>query len=252
MKRTIPIAATVIVVWLLGGTVTVQAEVSAWTGCVTRGGSIIHLARGDHPKESCLGNQTLVHLRDEAAFQNADANYKQGAICDAFHELTLSPAALAKLGCSSHPDLTRPGTVERVFGPSLVANNFDVCGILKAETSDTWAPSYQWVVPGGFVVSTTALPIEGPSADACKQLCVGDDKCVAAFLKAEHNYDTRVCRIFHYSDASGDWNHFCGYSPGFENQFSCAERLDDIDDNWWVRVPDGQTVHSCPGADPTP
>jgi hypothetical protein len=90
--------------------------------------------------------------------QNTDANYKQGANCEAFHELQLSATALENLGCPSTPTLTKPGIVSgRVRGRHLVDNNFDVCGILTVETSDTWAPAWHWVVPKGFVVANVTL-----------------------------------------------------------------------------------------------
>ena len=78
--KTFVAGSTALLAVLFMATGMAQAEVSAWTGCVTPGGTIIHLTRGDTPAEPCQGKQALVHLRDEAAFQNADANYKQGAI----------------------------------------------------------------------------------------------------------------------------------------------------------------------------
>ena len=238
----------------LGTIGTAQAEVSAWTGCVTPGGSIIHLARGDRPKKPCKGNQVLIHLRDEAAFQNADANYKQGASCEAFRELKLSDKALGNLNCASTATLPRPGIVTPVSGTALVSNNFNVCGILKSETSESWKPSYQWIVPGGFVVSTTKHPIGHGSAKACEQVCEGDAKCIAANSHRDRSLDFRTCRTFHYSDTAIDWNHLCGYVQGFDptgNHLGCADILGSGEDSWFVRVPDDQTVGHCLGAAPT-
>lgn len=239
---------------------TVQAELSAWTGCVTPGGTIIHLARGDQPAKRCQENQQLLHLRNEAAFQNTDANYKQGASCKAFHELGLSATALENLGCPSTPTLTKPGIVSgQVHGSTLVANNFDVCGILKVETSDTWTPSWHWVVPKGFIVANVTLPVVTGQQENCRDLCVADDKCIAAYLDntattgghGGNLADFGLCRIFHYSDFSNsDWSHFCGYHQGFDTMTritGCADKIDKIDDTWFVRVPDGQTLDNCPG-----
>lgn len=87
----------------------------------------------------------------------------------------LSAAALDKLGRPSTPILTRLGTVTQVRGSNLVDNNFDVCGILKVETSDTWAPSYHWVVPGGFGIAQmsftkTVAANDEPRPDANREL----------------------------------------------------------------------------------
>ena len=68
---------------------TAKAETSAWTGCLTPGGTIIHVAQGDAPLKRCSRNQRLIHLRDEAAYQHTEANYDQAKICEAFHALLL-------------------------------------------------------------------------------------------------------------------------------------------------------------------
>jgi hypothetical protein len=232
----------------LGSIGTAQAEVSAWTGCVNNGGNIHSMAQGDQPLKPCNGNHTLIHLRDEAAFQNTDANYKQGANCEAFHELGLSAPALDKIGCPTTPTLTKEGTVTRVKGSDLIANNYNVCGILKAETNPSWTPSYHWVVPGGFVASTSKTALSGGGGE-CELLCDSDDKCIAAnFTASGGTSQFGTCRVYHYSDnLDADWSHFCGYDLGLD-ALGCAGRLNTFADKWFVRVPDGdgESIGNCP------
>ena len=91
----------------LGTIGTAQAETSAWTGCVTPGGTIIHMAQGDAPLKDCSKNQRLVHLRDVAAYQHPEANYDQATVCEAFHSIGLVPIEILEdLGCPSTPTLT--------------------------------------------------------------------------------------------------------------------------------------------------
>jgi hypothetical protein len=253
MKRTISIAAMVIVVWLLGGTGTAQAESSAWTGCVTPGGTIIHMAQGDAPLEECAKNQQLVHLNDVAAFQHTEANYDQAKMCEAFHSLFLDPMILEDLGCPSTPTLTKPGTVTRLFSSDYRANeaagNENVCGIFDIEPGSS---GFKYVVKSGFVASTAVIPLAGGLA-ACGEKCAADDKCVAAnFVKTTTNTTSGTCRTFYHSDSlSVDWSHYCGFTID-KNFLSCLARIDTIESPWFVRVPDGQTVDHCPGTAPTP
>jgi len=262
MKRTIIFAGIVLTVTILGSTGTAWAEKSAWTGCVTHKGKIKHLAQGDAPAKPCKARtkhperaERLIHLYDQAALQNPDATLDYGAMCEAFHALNLGNDELEKLGCPSTPTLTRPGTLStRVKGSHLVDNDFNVCGILKVQVSESDPKSYNWAVPGGFVAATTKFAFDG-GRDECIQRCAVDDKCIAAwwdFFSGDGDFGT--CRLFHYSDhLQSEWTQLCGLAQGFATgplKFGCADRLNSVFVTWVVRVPDGQSLENCPGAAP--
>jgi hypothetical protein len=237
---------------------TAQAETSAWTGCITPGGTIIHMAQGDDPLKACAPNQQLVHLNDVAAFQHTEANYDQAKMCEAFHELMLSAPALEKLGCPSTPTLTKPGTVERIFGQDYRDNeaigNENVCGILGIEPASSYG--FKYVLNDGFVASTEVIPLAGGLA-ACGVKCAADAKCVAAnFIKTKVNTSSGTCRTFHHSDAlSVEWSNWCGLSKDGENGqplSTCLANMDTTSSPWFVRVPFGQSAQNCPGAAPIP
>lgn len=240
---------------------TAQASTSAWTGCVTPGGTIVHLALGDAPSQPCSQNMGLVHLRDTAAYQHTEANYEQAKMCEALHSLGLDPTHLADLGCPSTPTLTRPGTVTRVhsqdYRDNVTAGNGAVCGIFAIEQNNT---AFDFVVKGGFVDSTQPVPFIGGS-EACRVLCVGDDKCIAAFYSGQagtvsaQTPNVGTCRVFHYSDQlNDDWGHYCGFTEDltFPVPMCIGTLSGDPKTGWFVRVPDGQTVDNCPGVTPTP
>ena len=238
---------------------TAQAFESAWTGCVTPGGTIIHLAPGDTPLKRCSSRMQLIHLNDEAAHQNTDATHNQVASCEALHELGLSEEQIAKLGCPSTADLTRPGSVSEthVTGDNLVGNNFNVCNILKVESRPEWKDGWHWVMPGGVVAGTQGFnSINAVEfADECQEECAIDDKCIAAWLKADNPPSSHsTCRTFHYSDnpEGTEWNHFCGFDQGFGTVLGCADSIASDTTRWYVRVPEGQTLSDCDGADPAP
>ena len=240
----------------LGTIGTAQAETSAWTGCITPGGTIIHMAQGDAPLKACSKNQQLVHLNDVAAFQHTEANYDQAKICAVFHSLFVAPSMLEDLGCSSTPTLTRPGTVMHIearnYRNNAAAGNEDVCGIFDIEPSGEH--SFRSIVKKGYVASTSVIPITG-AIDVCQEKCADDDKCVAAYFRSESPnsvaFQVGTCRTFHYSDSlSVDWDHYCGFAE--DGPFSCISDLSSVFNNWFVRVPDGQVLNNCPGAVPTP
>jgi len=239
---------------------TALAETSAWTGCVTPGGAIIHLANGNEPKEHCQGKQALIHLRDVAAYQNTQANYDHAKICEALHALGLDSTELDNLGCPSTPTLTRQGIVKAILPVDYRTNeslgNVSVCDIFDVIPNGdlNTLGGFQWTVKGGFVASEPALPFVGGKVQ-CGSICEADDKCIAAWynvIGAERS-KAGTCRIFHYSDrVDDDWGHYCGvFKDGNSSVVgSCVPQLSSSETRWFVRVPDGQTVGNCPGLPP--
>jgi hypothetical protein len=248
-------------VFCFGNAISAQGESSAWTGCLDPGGTIIHMAPGASPLQRCARNQSLIHLRDVAAYQNTEANYDQVKFCEAFHSLSLAPSLLEDLGCPSTPTLTRPGTLVRLLNQGYLDNqilgNEYVCDIFGIDPSSRLGGSlagsgFDFVVKNGFVASTSLHDFVG-GGEACKAICESDDKCIAAWaLSRDQNRSGAVtCRTFHYSDQiESDWGHYCGLAKN--GLAGCAHRLSTAGVHWYVRVPNGQTVSNCLGATPLP
>ena len=62
--RRAPLIASLVAVMVLGGLLsgaTAQEELTEYTGCLTRFGSIIKVAEGGEPLRPCRGHQTLIN-----------------------------------------------------------------------------------------------------------------------------------------------------------------------------------------------
>lgn len=265
MSKVITITALALFAVLLMGTGAAQAESSSWTGCVTRGGTIVHLAWGDTPAKPCSSNERLLHLRDEEAIQTHQATFDQKHLCEAFHALNLSAPALEKLGCPSTPTLRVEGVVStHLSAADFSRNNFDVCGILQVKTDDQFSPWWYWNVKGGFVAQTTQLPVlVGDYRQVCRSQCANDTKCIAAWLEWKDVHDEfATCRIFHHSDAlaaaGNDWHHICGLSQDRGQNvaaFGCGDLAQSARAEWFIREPKLGDIGAgnCPGPiDTTP
>lgn len=266
MKKLVPTTIVVLfAVILLADTGPVQAF-DSFTGCLTPGGTIIHMSPGDSPLKPCKRNETLIHLQ-ERINRTFDAHYDHDKICEAFHELALSPAALADLGCPSTPTLTKEGTLIRVSRDAMRGNNYNVCDILTIDQNPDFGQGWFWIVEEGFVAEKVTFP-QVPSGDTdCLDKCNGDDKCIAANYyepiierdpKVEQATIIGICEIYHHSDSLKYSDAgFCGFTrdallEGGNLPFDCTQNVATSDNWWWVRVPDGQTIDNCPGAPATP
>jgi hypothetical protein len=237
---------------LLVGTGTVQAE--TYTGCVTPGGTIVHLAVGESPLKPCKNYQRRIHLDNRDARQNHDVDYNHAKVCEAFWQVGVSPEIMEAMGCPDDPTAHAPGTVQDAYGISFDEND-TVCGVLKIEKREEWGPFYHWVIDGrtgdplpekggGFVAAHTQVPIrETGEEDECKNLCDQDPKCIAALHHpgdgttqgVKSNAKIARCDIFHYSDSvTTGWNDVCGIY-GIQ---ACKDAMEALNQRWYVRCED--------------
>lgn len=255
MPKLITITTLAVFAVLLVGTSTAQAF-DSFTGCLTPGGTIIHMAQGDAPKKPCNRNQTLIQLQQRVN-REFDSHYDHDRICEAFHELNLSAQSLDNLGCPSTPTLTKKGTLTRVTRAAMRSNNnYNVCGILAIEENPLFGAGWFWVIKEGWAVDKFPTPIIGGDQE-CFDKCDNDDKCIAAqWLETKpgtHTVDIGECTVYHHSDHLQFQNSgHCGATQDQGSFANCTELVQTENTFWWVRVPDGQTIDNCPGVAATP
>jgi hypothetical protein len=250
---------------LLSGTGTVQAAAADdYTGCLTPGGTLIHVAKGASPAKPCSKKQQVVHLDGRVAKQTYELHWKPAVVCEALRALDTGngnadiDSQLTALGCPSTA-VTMPGT--KLVGPidSLAFSFTDAdgnpdalgCGILKIEKRPEWGIGYHWVVDGGatqdpqgpaggYVAKEVVYNTVPDGAGECATLCENDDKCIAATYpgglgSASGGNAFRTCRTFHYSDNAGSqtWHDLCGFAES--GLGSCANNANLTVNQWWIR-----------------
>ena len=243
----------------VGGVGTAHAE--DYTGCVTPGGTIIHLALGQSPAKPCKGKLHIIHLDDTNANQHVSAQINLPELCKVLHLLGASGTDYKELGCHSDPTLAPPGEVQLVRAPTLLGGGIDsfdenneTCnGMLKIKNDAArWgAANYHWELtgenkrgqPGGAMVARTLKLLQdgtqGGINGVCATACKNDPQCIAAFLD-DHlsvNLDAGVerdCRIFHYSDSPqvNHWNEYCA-SAG---EAFCKQEIGTGAHQWYLRA----------------
>lgn len=254
MLRVITIAALALFAVMLMGTDAVQAN--TWTGCVTPGGTIIHLAFGDSPAKPCGPRQDVIHLDSAVARQHNDANYNHAKVCEAFRSLANTVPfddILTQMGCPSVDPHLPAGTLRQITAPTMIDNNYSVCdGAFKIEHKDEWGAGYHYAFygdgpetdgkGGGFVAKSQKLYFDG-GQEECKLLCENDPECIGAYWNGGqiNEGEFLLCETFHYSHkVEGPWNILCGWDPGYKNGFGCGDELTSAlrlwvkceDDNW--------------------
>ena len=240
MPRLITITALALVAVLLFGVDAAQAE--TWTGCVTPGGTIVHLAPGESPARRCGPQEKVIHLDDRHANQNPVANYDHAKVCAALLNAGADVGILTSMGCPNLPTLPPSAAIMQKVSPQDWLNNAnDVCGILGVEQRPEWGVGYMWVVKGdthggGFVANHQKLANEDPQHPAqCQALCDTDLSCIAAQYNHVNPSPTGDCTTYHHSDTLLEPYHaFCGMSPG-TGFGGCGLAL--LSENrWWIKA----------------
>lgn len=258
---------------LLSGAGAVQAAAADdYTGCLTPGGTIIHMAKGASPAKPCSKKQQVIHLDGRVAKQTYELHWNPAVVCEALRLLDVGntqdiATQLTALGCPSIHVVPPPDgqPLTRVDGNDWVENADGIldahdCGILKIEKRPEWGGGYQWVVDGGlqyggtnapaggYVAKEVAYDLNGGTED-CRLLCEGDEKCIAATYPAGlliqgGDSTFRTCRTFHYTDNPGSqpWHQLCGFSE--TGDFSCSSDTATEVYRWWIR--DCNFVPSAP------
>ena len=261
MKKSHPITILGVILALFGlllfGSSTTLAD--SYTGCVTPGGTVIHLALGDSPKEPCARNMKLIHLNNDK--HNEDTLYNHLAVCTALGNAGAQQVDLDAMGCPKDPvvpDAYVIGTPNFTF-----FNNepHEFCG-LKLEKRPQWGSLWHIVVygsddyswdesddppvktnnGGGYLAYTTKVYSGDVSAnpfDDCRVICEGDDKCIAARVTNTPNNVFEDCDVFHHNDqAMVPYNIFCGIQPGGgTGTFGSCEQSQTDHNHWFTKCP---------------
>ena len=246
MKRTILLAATAMAVatFLIIGT----AQADYYTGCVTPGGTIIHLAIGETPANACGHKQKLIHLNNDK--NNDQTRYNHLAVCAALDNAGAFDTDLQALGCPIDPVVPGPTVVVELLTTPAFFNDapHERCGV-KLEQNDKWGPGWHIAVygiddytgaDGGGYLASTSQVYSGGGGDHvadCKAICEGDDKCVAARVTSTTNHLFEDCDVFHHSDTVDvPYNVFCGLQPGGGvGTIGSCEASQVISNKWFVR-----------------
>lgn len=240
---------------LLLGSRTVQAEV--FTGCVTPGGTVIHLRLGETPKEPCSHKQKLIHLNNDK--HNEHTLYHHEATCTALENAGALEADLIAMGCPITPTIP-PASYKLVQPPSSFYETapHEYCG-LKVEQRPQWGTGWHIVVygsddyswdeaddppvhsnnGGGYLAYTTQVYSGDESASPqgdCQAICNDDDKCVAARVTNRPDHAFEDCDVFHHSDTVGvPYNIFCGIFPSGENTIGSCQTSQRGSNTWYVK-----------------
>lgn len=258
MKLAIPITLPSVILALIALLLTSSvAQADSYTGCVTPGGTVIHLRLGESPKEPCGHKMKLIHLNNDK--HNRETLYNHLAVCTALENAGALAADLDAMGCPSDPVVPPAGHVLETPNFTFFNNApYEWCGLKleqRPQWGNTWhiavygSEDYSWdesVDPpvktnngGGYLAYTTQVYAGGQSADPiedCRLICEGDDKCAAArvtnTLRAFED-----CDIFHHSDqVSVPYNIFCGIQPG-PNTFGSCEQSQTDNNHWFAKCP---------------
>ena len=255
-QHCIAVSAAGALLYVAGTNLAVAGSADDYTGCLTPGGTIIHVAEGASPLKPCSRKQTVIHLDGRVAKQTHALHWRPAAVCEALRKLDTSGSIeeqLIQMGCPSTKVEKPIGTVvARVtahdFSSIDINGNPDArsCGILTIENRDEWGGGYHYVVaggstgdpdgpPGGYVASEVAMPLGDDGVGDCEFLCKTDPNCIAATYDiALGGPEFRTCRTFHYSDHAGTqpWHSLCGFS---ESGFGSCEQNLSSSTAWWIR-----------------
>jgi hypothetical protein len=246
---------------LLVGTGATHAE--DFTGCVTRGGTIISVAPGETPLGPCKPNERLIHLEWNVK-NNPQTLYNHLAVCAALTGAGVDYATyLEPMGCPKAPTVSTD-TVSEILKSSELFQGLDYksCGV-ALENRPEWADGWHIVVygteelvggttdykGGAHLAYTEKIDIiaypDNPGAQ-CQSICQGDEKCVAARFsgtnvpgsKARESRTIKDCDIFYHIDkAKLQYNLWCGTSPD-SGLLSCQASQTRPANEWYAR--------SCP------
>jgi hypothetical protein len=186
------------------------ALAEAWTGCVTPGGTIIHMKQGDVPLKPCNKNQTVIHLTDEASKQNTNATYNHEVNCKALKSTGATATLLGELGCPV-------GTEQMPEGPMIRVTDVDPGPFTTVDCEND--PSYSCIrvenafVGRQFYVSNEGFDLNRTNTSGCPTACQSDDRCFGAWLESANAEIPKspelVCHLYYRSDTLGAIENFC-------------------------------------------
>ena len=209
------------------------AQAADWTGCLTPGGTIIHVAKGKDPARPCVGQHRRVHFEDFQFNQHPEADYDQATICKAFHELLLSPELLEELGCHPEPtnvilgDLRTVPTCDILGGFCVWEPDYSLCGGAMKIEANASGTGYEWTLPGAFIRKSFVHNFVN-DRQACRDACETDSECLAAHQSVHAGASSATCLTFHKSDGIEEpYRKYCGPS-----QLLCSTSNEEL---WFLR-----------------
>ena len=275
MKRLITISTLMSFAVLLIVTGTANADGQCYTGCITKGGTIVHMAPGLAPLKPCSKNEKAIQVcgSKHRDVQNEEGKVEFTTFCKAFEKNGLDlpdgcpddgTGKFAPTNFSAYPVKrvgVHPGQLDIFAGTN--GEPFNLCDLMIAAAPNP--PAGELQLPGAYFFKRFEIVIQQRTGDpwdeleeACRLKCENDDFCVAADLfyeggqsgQGSQQYINRYsCSIYHHSDAlTSQFSESCGTSALDPTEFGvkqlCAEKASGVGtpvNIWFVRQPDDCT-----------